>query len=59
MQSLTFGQLYALPTVVDFMTAARALGIGRSKAYQLAHNGQFPCSHHPHWGEVDKSRAGV
>jgi excisionase family DNA binding protein len=24
------------------MTAARALGIGRSKAYQLAHTGQFP-----------------
>lgn len=25
------------------MTAARALGIGRTKAYQLAHTGQFPC----------------
>jgi excisionase family DNA binding protein len=43
MQPLTFDQLYALPTVVDLMTAARALGIGRSKAYQLAHAGQFPC----------------
>jgi excisionase family DNA binding protein len=43
LQPLTFDQLHALPTVVDFMTAARALGIGRSKAYQLAHDGQFPC----------------
>jgi hypothetical protein len=43
MQPLTFDQLYALPTVVDLMTAARALGIGRTKAYQLAHSGQFPC----------------
>jgi Helix-turn-helix domain len=25
------------------MTAARALGIGRSKAYQLASAGKFPC----------------
>lgn len=36
-------QSNALPTVVDLMTAARALGIGRTKAYQLAHDGQFPC----------------
>jgi hypothetical protein len=43
MQPLTFDQLYALPTVVDLMTAARALGIGRTKAYQLAQAGQFPC----------------
>lgn len=43
MEPLTFDQLHALPTVVDLMTAARALGIGRTKAYQLAHDGQFPC----------------
>jgi hypothetical protein len=43
MKPLTFDQLHALPTVVDLMTAARALGIGRTKAYQLAHTGQFPC----------------
>jgi excisionase family DNA binding protein len=42
METLTFDQLYALPTVVDLMTAARALGIGRTKAYRLAHDGQFP-----------------
>lgn len=43
MDSLTFDQLYNLPTVVDLMTAARALGIGRSEAYRLARDGQFPC----------------
>jgi hypothetical protein len=39
---MTFEELYALPAVVDLMTAARALGIGRTKAYRLAHDGQFP-----------------
>lgn len=43
MQPLTFDQLHALPTVVDLMTAARALGIGRTKAYHLANTGEFPC----------------
>ncbi len=43
MQPLTFKELHVLPTVVDLMTAARALGIGRTKAYQLAHTDQFPC----------------
>lgn len=42
MQSLTFDELYALPSVVDLMTAARALGIGRTRAYRLAHDDQFP-----------------
>jgi len=41
-QSLTFKQLYDLPAVVDLTTAARALGIGRTKAYRLTRNGQFP-----------------
>jgi hypothetical protein len=30
------------PTV-DLTTAARALGLGRTKAYDLAHRQQFPC----------------
>ena len=42
MPPLTFDELHALPTVVDLMTAARALGIGRTKAYQLAATGAFP-----------------
>lgn len=43
MQPFTRDQLHALPTVVNLLTAARALGIGRTKAYQLAQTGQFPC----------------
>jgi hypothetical protein len=42
MQPLTFDQLRQLPAVVDLMTAAAALGIGRTKAYQLAATGAFP-----------------
>lgn len=32
-----------LPAVVDLVTAGRALGLGRTKTYQLARTGQFPC----------------
>ena len=43
MKPLTRDQLQALPTVVGLTTAARALGIGRTKAYELAQHGEFPC----------------
>jgi hypothetical protein len=39
---LTRAELLALPAVVDLVTAARALGIGRTKAYELAQADQFP-----------------
>jgi hypothetical protein len=39
---VTIAQLRATPTV-DLMTAAAALGLGRTKAYELARSGQFPC----------------
>jgi hypothetical protein len=42
MQPLTFEQLNALPTTTDLITAARALRIGRTKAYGLAKAGEFP-----------------
>ncbi|MEO3829352.1 helix-turn-helix domain-containing protein [Actinomadura sp. B10D3] len=35
--------LDALPTVVSIMTAARALGLSRTYAYELAKRGDFPC----------------
>jgi predicted DNA-binding transcriptional regulator AlpA len=35
-------ELLALPATVDLVTAARALGIGRTTAYQLARAGEFP-----------------
>lgn len=41
--ALTHGELRSLPAVVDLTTAARALGIGRTKAYELARRGDFPC----------------
>ncbi len=42
MTPVTIAQLRATATV-DLMTAARALGLGRTKAYELARTGQFPC----------------
>ena len=39
---VTIAQLRAT-TTVDLMTAAAALGLGRTKAYELVHRGQFPC----------------
>jgi hypothetical protein len=40
--SVTIAQLRAT-TSVDLMTAALALGLGRTKAYDLARRDQFPC----------------
>ena len=39
---VTITQLRASATV-DLMTAAAALGLGRTKAYELARREQFPC----------------
>src|SRR5690348_4849662 len=41
MTPVTIAQLRAAPTI-DLMTAARALGLGRTKAYDLARRQQFP-----------------
>jgi excisionase family DNA binding protein len=40
---LTRAELLALPVTVDVPTAARALGLGRSTAYELARRDEFPC----------------
>src|ERR1700683_2712031 len=42
MTSVTISQLRATATV-DLMTAARALGLGRTRAYELAKRDEFPC----------------
>ena len=42
MMPVTLAQLRAT-TTVDLATAAAALGLGRTKAYELARCGQFPC----------------
>jgi hypothetical protein len=36
-------ELLALPAAVDLETANRALGLGRSKGYELAKRGEYPC----------------
>jgi hypothetical protein len=40
---MSLDEIALLPTVVDLMAAARALGIGRTTAYQLARADEFPC----------------
>jgi hypothetical protein len=40
---LTLAEIADLPAVADLVTAGRALGLGRTKAYELARAGQFPC----------------
>lgn len=40
--AMTRAELLALPAAVDLTTAARALGLGRTKAQELARAGQWP-----------------
>jgi excisionase family DNA binding protein len=42
-KGLTRAELLALPVTVDVTTAARALGLGRSTAYELARRDEFAC----------------
>ncbi|NJP27203.1 helix-turn-helix domain-containing protein [Microbispora sp. SCL1-1] len=42
MKDITLRDLQDLPPTLDLMTAARILGIGRTKAYELAKKDQFP-----------------
>lgn len=41
MKQLTIEEVLRLPAMVDLITAARTLGIGRSKAYELARTGKL------------------
>jgi len=41
--ALSLHELLALPATVDLLTAARAFGLGRTRAYELAARGGFPC----------------
>lgn len=43
MDVLSYTDLGRLPAVLDLMTAARALGLARTKAYSLAKTDRFPC----------------
>lgn len=43
MTPMKLGDLASLPTVVSITTAARALGLSRGFAYELARRNDFPC----------------
>ncbi|QFG26968.1 helix-turn-helix domain-containing protein [Actinomadura sp. WMMB 499] len=40
---MSHDELLALPTTISVETAARAIGLGRTRAYELARRGEFPC----------------
>lgn len=40
---MTMDELLALPVSVDLVTAGRAFGLGRTKSFELAQQGEFPC----------------
>jgi hypothetical protein len=40
---LTLAEVMALPAVTDLISAGKALGIGRTRSYELARAGEFPC----------------
>ena len=42
-RGMSLAEVGELPAVTDLVTAGRALGLGRTKAYQLARAGEFPC----------------
>ncbi|MGH3305249.1 MAG: hypothetical protein ACRDOK_27010 [Streptosporangiaceae bacterium] len=42
-RTLALAEVAGLPAVTDLVTAGQALGLGRTKAYELARAGQFPC----------------
>ncbi|MGH3381648.1 MAG: DNA-binding protein [Actinoallomurus sp.] len=40
---MSLAELGELPAVIDLVTAGRALGLGRTKSYEMARSGDFPC----------------
>jgi predicted DNA-binding transcriptional regulator AlpA len=40
--TMTAAEIKSLPATVDLPTAARALGLGRSSAYELVRTGSWP-----------------
>jgi hypothetical protein len=41
--SMTLSEVMALPAITDVVSAGKALGIGRTRSYELARTGSFPC----------------
>lgn len=44
LRGMPMADLLKLPAVIDIETAGKALGIGRTTAYQLAKKDKFPCT---------------
>ena len=42
MHAMSRAELLELPAVTDLVTAGRALGIGRTRSFELARRGEFP-----------------
>jgi hypothetical protein len=55
--SMTKAEALDLPVVVDLRTAAQALCIGRSVAYEMARAGEFPVKVHRFRGQYRITRA--
>jgi hypothetical protein len=53
---MTMDELFALPVSFSLMTAARALGLGKSSAYEMAAAGTFPCPVQRYGGQYRVSR---
>lgn len=41
--TMSVDELRTLPVSVDLVTAGRAFGLGRTKAFELVRSGTFPC----------------
>jgi hypothetical protein len=42
-KGLTMAEVMSLPAVTDLVSAGKALGMGRTRSYELAQAGKFPC----------------
>lgn len=40
---MTFAEVMMLPAVTDLVSAGKALGMGRTRSYEMARAGTFPC----------------
>lgn len=40
---MTMAEVMMLPAVTDLVSAGKALGMGRTRSYELARAGTFPC----------------